>query len=99
MWVNLWSEETLEQLLMDLQLVTWEKKLWRCGPSSSQVKSPFLAGSGISVVSGGNQESRLGRKLLQEVNNSSLEEEESKNCTAPGKTGWKKEDSDSLLQR
>lgn len=56
-----------------------------------------LPGFDVSSHSTEDQERWGGRRLLQEMDNSSLEEmerEESKNCTAPGKTetGWKKED-------
>lgn len=49
-----------------------------------------VAGFDVSGHSSEDQERHGGRRLLQEMDNSSLEEPEtggSKNCTAPGKTG------------
>lgn len=57
----------------------------------------WFPGFDVSSHSNEDQERWGGRRLLQEMDNSSLEEiesEESKNCTTPGKTEieWKKED-------
>lgn len=54
-----------------------------------------VPGFDVSGHSSKDQERHGGRRLLQEMDNSSLEELESggsKNCTAPGKRKWKKED-------
>lgn len=53
----------------------------------------LLPGVDVSVAVGEDQGRRAGRRLLQEMDNSSLEEmggEGSKNCTAPGKSERKR---------